>query len=191
MKVGYARVSTKEQNLEIQVDLLKEHGCEKIFTDIASGAREDRIGLKEMLSFVRKGDSILTYKNDRIFRSLKNMVTLIDFFNEAGVHFKSISEPEFNTKSANGKFLLQIFAAVAEFERNLISERTKTGLKNARQRKKNLGRPIGPKKETIEKYEYAKHLYDNQSLPILEACKKAGISKASFYRIEKSNKIEK
>jgi DNA invertase Pin-like site-specific DNA recombinase len=185
MIVGYARVSTPEQKIEAQVDLLEKEGCEKIYTDIASGVREDRKGLNEMIGYLRKGDTIITYKNDRIFRSLKNMVNLIDKFNEIGIHFKSISEPEFNTKSANGKFLLHIFSAVAEFERNLISERTKVGLVNARNRKKLLGRPAGSKKETIDKYQYAKHLYDNQNTPISEACKKAGIGKTTFYRVEK------
>ncbi|HLV62420.1 recombinase family protein [Galbibacter sp.] len=185
MLVGYARVSTQDQNLESQIDLLEKEGCEKIYTDIASGVREDRKGLKEMLEFLRRGDTVITYKNDRIFRSLKNMIDLIDTFNEKGVHFKSLSEPEFDTTSANGKFLLQIFAAVAEFERNLISERTKVGLKNARKRKKLLGRPKGFKKETVEKYQYAKHLYDNQNLPIEEACKRAGMSKTTFYRVDK------
>ncbi|WP_109438656.1 recombinase family protein [Aquimarina sp. AU119] len=185
MIVGYARVSTPDQKIESQIDLLEEAGCEKIYTDIASGVREDRSGLNEMIEYLRKGDIVYTYKNDRIFRSLKNMIDLIDTFNEKGVHFKSLSEPEFDTTSANGKFLLQIFAAVAEFERNLISERTKIGLNNARKRKKLLGRPKGPKKETVEKYQYAKHLYDNLNIPIDQACKKATLSKATFYRVEK------
>ncbi|MDT0691261.1 recombinase family protein [Salegentibacter sp. F188] len=187
MLVGYARVSTQDQKLESQLDLLEKEGCDKIYSDVGSGVREDRKGLLEMLEFLRRGDTVITYKNDRIFRSLKNMIDLIDTFNEKGVHFKSISEPEFDTTSANGKFLLQIFAAVAEFERNLISERTKVGLNNARKRKKLLGRPKGFKKDTIEKYQYAKHLYDNQNLPIEEACKRAGISKTSFYRVENKN----
>lgn len=191
MLVGYARVSTQDQNLESQIDLLEKEGCDKIYSDVGSGVREDRKGLLEMLEFLRKGDTVITYKNDRIFRSLKNMIDLIDTFNERGVHFKSISEPEFDTTSANGKFLLQIFAAVAEFERNLISERTKVGLNNARKRKKLLGRPKGLKKETIEKYQYAKHLYDNQNLPIEEACKRAGVSKTTFYRVEKNIKANK
>jgi len=132
MIVGYARVSTEEQNLEIQTNLLKDNNAERIFSDVASGVREDRNGLIELLKFVRKGDIILVYKIDRIFRSLRNLVNLIEEFNELGVHFRSISEPEFDTTTSNGKFLLQIFGAVAEFERNLISERTKAGLKNAR-----------------------------------------------------------
>jgi len=190
MVVGYARVSTQEQKLESQIDLLKNAGCEKIYSDIASGTRDDRKGLNEMLKYMRKGDTILTYKNDRVFRSLKNMVELIDRFNASGVNFKSLSEPEFDTTSANGKFLLQIFAAVAEFERNLISERTKVGLDNARKRNKLLGRPKGSKPDTIEKYHYAKHLYENQGVSIDTACQRAKIGKTTFYRVEKkaSNK---
>lgn len=184
MIVGYARVSTSDQNISTQVEILKENGCEKIFTDIASGVREDREGLNEMLSYLRKNDVIIVYKTDRIFRSLKNMIDLIEKFNEKGVLFKSITEPSFDTTSANGKFIIQIFGAVAEFERNLISERTKAGLEGARRRKKLLGRPKGASKESLEKYQYAKHLYDNKNIPIDKACKQAGISKTTFYRIE-------
>ncbi|MCT4306161.1 recombinase family protein [Elizabethkingia anophelis] len=185
MVVGYARVSTSEQNLNTQEDLLRDNGCERIFSDVASGVRENRSGLNEMLSYLRKGDVVIVYKTDRIFRSLKNMIDLIDKFNEKGVLFKSLSEPAFDTTSANGKFIIQIFGAVAEFERNLISERTKVGLEGARKRKKLLGRPSGASKESLEKYQYAKHLYDNKNMSIDKACKQARISKTTFYRIEK------
>jgi len=185
MIVGYARVSTSDQNLNTQADLLKDNGCERIFSDVASGVRENRSGLNEMLSYLRKGDVVIVYKTDRIFRSLKNMIDLIDKFNEKGVLFKSLSEPAFDTTSANGKFIIQIFGAVAEFERNLISERTRLGLEGARKRKKLLGRPIGASKESLEKYQYAKHLYDNKNMSIDKACKQAGISKTTFYRIDK------
>ena len=93
MIFGYARVSTAEQKLETQIELLKQQGCEKIYTDIASGVRKDRKGLNEMLSFLREGDVVIVYKTDRIFRSLKNMIELIEFFNQKGVFFKSISNP--------------------------------------------------------------------------------------------------
>lgn len=186
MVVGYARVSTPDQKIHSQVELLEKNGCEKIYTDIGSGVREDRNGLMELMSFIRPGDTIVVYKIDRIFRSLKNLVDLIDKFNQLKVHFKSITEPMFDTTSSNGRFLLQIFGAVAEFERNLISERTKVGLESARRRKKHLGRPKGIKKETLEKYQYAKHLYENKNTPIEKACKLAGIGKTSFYRVESS-----
>ncbi|SDD55719.1 Site-specific DNA recombinase [Pricia antarctica] len=184
MVLGYARVSTKDQSLDSQKNLLKKAGCEKIYSDVASGTKEDRKGLKRMLEHLRDGDTVITYKNDRMFRSLRNMIDLIDVFNDKGIHFKSLSEPEFDTTSANGKFLLQIFASVAEFERNLISERTKMGLVNARKRKKLLGRPKGVSNAIKDKYEYAKHLYDNRDIPIREACSRAKISKTSFYRVE-------
>lgn len=191
MIFGYARVSTSNQNIENQIALLKENGCEKIFTDIASGVREDRAGLNEMLSYLRKGDILLVYKTDRIFRSLKNMIDLIEKFNQKEVLFKSITEPEFDTTSANGKFIIQIFGAVAEFERNLISERTKSGLEGAKKRNKLLGRPKGSSPESVEKYQYAKHLYDNKNISIEKACKQAGISKATFYRVENNLKTLK
>ncbi|WP_265426811.1 recombinase family protein [Chryseobacterium sp. YIM B08800] len=189
MIVGYARVSTSDQNITTQIEILKEKGCDKIFTDIASGVREDRNGLNEMLSYLRKDDIIMVYKTDRIFRSLKNMINLIETFNEKGILFKSITEPAFDTTSANGKFIIQIFGAVAEFERNLISERTKSGLEGARKRKKLLGRPKGASLASIEKYQFAKHLYNNKNIAIDKACKQAGISKATFYRIDKSFSI--
>lgn len=188
MIFGYARVSTSEQNIQTQIDLLIQYGCEKIYKDIASGVREDRKGLNEMLSFLRKGDTVVVYKTDRIFRSLKNMIDLIDLFNKKEVHFKSISESAFDTTSANGKFMIQIFGAVAEFERNLISERTRAGLEGARRRNKHLGRPKGIAKETLDKYQFAVHLYENKNIPIDKACKQAGISKTSFYRIDKEMK---
>ena len=188
MTVGYARVSTHEQFLENQIHLLKEFGCEKIYTDIASGAREERTGLKEMTSYLRPGDMVVVYKIDRIFRSLKNLVEMVEYFNRHQIQFKSLTEPEFDTTSSNGRFLLQIFGAVAEFERSLIGERTRLGLVNARKRKKLLGRPKGAKKETVEKYHYAQHLYDAKSIAIDKACKMAGISKTSFYRIDKDTK---
>ena len=184
MIIGYARISTPEQNIKTQIDLLQEQGCEQIYRDVASGVREDRQGLKEMLSFLREGDIVIVYKLDRIFRSLKNMIELIEVFNQKKVLFKSITEPAFDTTTANGKFLIQIFGAVAEFERDLIKERTKAGIEGARRRKKLLGRPKGSKKETIEKYQYAMHLYENKNIPIDKACKQAGIAKTTFYRIE-------
>ena len=185
MKVGYARVSTAEQNIQTQIDLLKAEGCDRIYTDVASGVREDREGLREMLSYLREGDVVYVYKTDRIFRSLKNMIDLVELFNQKKVLFKSLTEPAFDTTTANGKFIIQIFGAVAEFERNLIRERTKAGIEGARRRMKHLGRPKGSKQENIEKYEFALHLYKNKDIPIDKACKQAGISKTTFYRIDK------
>jgi len=186
MIIGYARVSTKEQNIDTQIELLKQNGCEKTFSDIGiSGVKEERPGLTNLLEHIRTGDTVLVYKIDRIFRSLKHLVNLIEKFNEMGVSFKSITEPVFDTTTSGGMFLFQIFGAVAEFERNLIRERTMAGLENARKRKKLLGRPSGIKKETIDKYKYANYLYEKDSIPIDDACKQANISKSTFYRLEK------
>ena len=97
MQVGYARVSTSEQNIQNQIDLLQQQGCEQIYTDIASGVREDRKGLNEMLSYLREGDIVVVYKTDRIFRSLKNMIGLIEVYNQKKISFKSLTEPAFDT----------------------------------------------------------------------------------------------
>ncbi|CEN42286.1 recombinase family protein [Capnocytophaga cynodegmi] len=188
MLIGYARVSTPEQNIQSQIDLLRQNGCEQIYTDIASGVREDRKGLNDMLTYLREGDTVVVYKTDRIFRSLKNMVDLIEIFNQRKIAFKSLSEPVFDTSSANGKFIIQIFGAVSEFERNLIQERTRIGIEGARRRNKHLGRPRGFQAETLEKYQFALHLYENKNIPIDKACKQANIAKTTFYRIDNSKK---
>ncbi|WP_312556504.1 recombinase family protein [Empedobacter brevis] len=185
MIVGYARVSTNDQNLSNQIEILKNNGCDKIYSDIASGVKEDRKGLNDMFSYLRKGDVVVVWKTDRIFRSLKNMIDLIEKFNEKGILFRSITEPSFDMTSANGKLIIQIFSSVAEFERNLISERTKAGLEGAKRRNKLLGRPKGATKDTLEKYQYVKHLYENRGVSIDKACKQAGISKTTFYRVDK------
>ncbi|MFH6966614.1 recombinase family protein [Flavobacterium sp. FlaQc-28] len=184
MKIGYARVSTTEQDISSQIYLLKEAGCEKIYTDHATGINDNRPGFQDMISILRKGDIIIIYKTDRLFRSLRNMVDLIEKFKDLGVTFKSLSEPEFDLTSPNGKFILQIFGAVAEFERNLISERTKIGLEAARRRNKSLGRPKGIKPSTKIKYETALYFYNSKHIPIETACKNAGISKTTFYRVD-------
>lgn len=185
MLIGYARVSTPEQNIDSQIQILKEAGCEKIFTDVASGIKEMRPGLETMKQALRKGDVVLIQRTDRLFRSLKNMMELVEELKKEEVSFKSLTEPSFDTTSANGLLIFQIFAAISEFERNLISERTKLGLRNARKRKKLLGRPKGADPKTLEKYHYAQHLYDNKNMPIDKACALAKISKSSFYRIDK------
>ena len=108
------------------------------------------------------------------------MIELIELFNQKGVFFKSISKPAFDTTSANGKFVIQIFGAVAEFERNLISERTKAGIEGARRRKKLIGRPKGIKKETLEKYHFAFHLYENKIFPSIKPVNKQVSAKPAF-----------
>ena len=134
MIFGYARVSTAEQKLETQIELLKQQGCEKIYTDIASGVREDRKGLNEMLSFLREGDVVIVYKTDRIFRSLKNMIELIEFFNQKGVFFKSISEPAFDTTS-----LLPMGSLSFRFLEQWLSLKEISSVKERKQESKEQG----------------------------------------------------
>jgi DNA invertase Pin-like site-specific DNA recombinase len=170
--------------------MLEKIGCEKIFTDHATGVNDKRQGLQDLLSILRKDDIVFVYRIDRIFRSLRNMVDLIDRFNLLGVKFKSISESQFDTTTANGNLLIQLFSVLAEFERNLISERTKVGLESARRRNKLLGRPKGIKKETLKKYNYALHLYNGQNTPIEKACEIADLGKTTFYRVDNYLKLK-
>ncbi|RUT68576.1 recombinase family protein [Flavobacterium cupreum] len=184
MKIGYARVSTGDQNISSQIHLLEQAGCERIFQDQATGVNDKRPGLQEMLGMLRKDDIVIVYKIDRIFRSFKEMIKLVEFFNNNGVFFSSISQSHFDTSSANGRFILNMFAIFAEFERDLISDRTKEGLANARRRNQTLGRPKGIKPAKKIKYETALHFYKNKNIPIDTACENAGISKTTFYRVD-------
>lgn len=131
MKLGYARISTKEQKLDLQLDALKKAGCEKIFSDVISEATKDRPNLNKMLEQVRAGDTVVVYKLDRLGRSLWHLVNLINFFMEKGVHFQSLSD-NIDTNSPQGKLMFNIIASLAEFERDLIRERTKAGLEATR-----------------------------------------------------------
>ena len=133
MKIGYARVSTQDQNLDLQLDALKKADCEKVFTDKVSGAKKQRPGLDQMIRELRKGDVIVVWKLDRLGRSLKHLVELVEQLMEMGVGLQSLNDP-IDTTTAQGKLIFNIFASLAEFERNIISERTKAGLEAARAR---------------------------------------------------------
>ena len=140
MLIGYARVSTSEQNLDLQVDALKTAGCEKIFTEKESGASVERQGLNEAISFARKGDVLVVWKLDRLGRSIKHLIKIVTELEEGGVGFKSLNEA-MDTSTAGGKLVFHIFSALAEFERDLIRTRTKAGLDSARVRGRIGGRP--------------------------------------------------
>jgi DNA invertase Pin-like site-specific DNA recombinase len=124
MLIGYARVSTTEQTLHLQQDALTKAGCSKIFTDTASGAKTERIGLDEALSYVRKGDTLVVWRLDRLGRSLPHLITTMTELEERGIGFKSLTE-NIDTTTSGGKLIFHIFGALAEFERNLIRERTR------------------------------------------------------------------
>jgi DNA invertase Pin-like site-specific DNA recombinase len=139
MKIGYARISTSEQSLNLQTDALEKAGCEKIFSDIASGAKDDRKELLAAIEFCRKGDSLVVWKLDRLGRSLKHLIETINILIEKKVGFVSVQE-SIDTTTPGGKLIFHVFGALAEFERELIRERTNAGLKSARARGRLGGR---------------------------------------------------
>jgi DNA invertase Pin-like site-specific DNA recombinase len=148
-RIGYARVSTGEQNLRLQIDALRAAGCEKIFRDKGiSGASSDRPGLRKALHFMEKGDVLVVWRLDRLGRSLPDLIMLIHKLSGAGQGFCSLSET-IDTGSASGRLFLHVMGALAEFERALIAERTKAGLQAARMRGKKLGRPAAMDKQTL------------------------------------------
>ena len=182
MKIGYARVSTKDQKLRMQTDALKKEGCEQIFTDKCTGIRSSRPGFDEMLKILRRGDEVIVWKMDRIGRSVKHLVNLIDDFHKKGITLRSLNDP-IDTSTESGRLLANLFAFFAEFERNLTSERTKAGLKSARARGKVGGRPRGI---DLRKAEEALTLYyNNLDLSIRQICKFCGISRGTLYHWKK------
>ena len=182
MKIGYARVSTSDQNLESQVALLQEAGCGKIFEDVISGVKTERKGLTEMLEYARAGDTIVIYKLDRLGRSLKELLTLIDDLKTREITLVILSQ-NIDTSNPTGKLMLQLFGMIAEFERELIRERTLIGLKSARSRGKVGGRKYILNKEQIENL---KLIHGTGKTPIAEICKMFGIKKPTLYKYLKA-----
>ncbi len=178
MKIGYARISTADQNLELQTDALQKTGCEKIFTDQAGGAKDDRKGLIDAIEFCRKGDSLIVWKLDRLGRSLKHLIETINLLHEKKVGFVSLQE-NIDTTTSGGKLVFHVFGALAEFERELIRERTNAGLASARQRGRLGGRP---KAMTGKQVKLAKSLLKDPQTTIKEVCQTLQISKTTLYR---------
>jgi DNA invertase Pin-like site-specific DNA recombinase len=181
MLIGYARVSTHDQTLALQQDALTKAGCNKIFTDKASGAKTERKGLDEALNYVRKGDTLVVWRLDRLGRSLPHLITTLTALEERGIGFKSLTE-NIDTTTSGGKLIFHIFGALAEFERNLIRERTTAGLLAARARGRKGGRP---KALTARQLGIAQDLYEKR-YPIAEICRTLKISKATLYRVLKT-----
>ena len=186
MLIGYARVSTQEQTLHLQQDALTKAGCDRIFTDTASGAKTERIGLEEALNYVRKGDTLVVWRLDRLGRSLPHLITTMTALEERGIGFKSLTE-NIDTTTSGGKLIFHIFGALAEFERNLIRERTQAGLTAARARGRTGGRP---KALMGRKLSIAQALYTDKQHSIAEICQTLKISKATLYRALKSGERE-
>jgi DNA invertase Pin-like site-specific DNA recombinase len=181
MLIGYARVSTHDQTLALQQDALAKAGCIKIFTDTASGAKAERKGLDEALNYVRNGDTLVVWRLDRLGRPLPHLISNMTDLEERGIGFKSLTE-NIDTTTSGGKLIFHIFGALAEFERNLIRERTQAGLTAARERGRTGGRP---KALTGRKLSIAQDLYERRH-PIPEILQILKISRATLYRAIKS-----
>jgi DNA invertase Pin-like site-specific DNA recombinase len=181
MLIGYARVSTHEQTLALQQDALHKAGCNKIFTDTASGAKTERKGLEEALTYVRNSDTLVVWRLDRLGRSLPHLIATMTDLEGRGIGFKSLTE-NIDTTTSGGKLIFHIFGALAEFERNLIRERTQAGLSAARARGKKGGRP---QVLTARQLGIARDLYEKRH-PIADICRTLKISKATLYRAIKT-----
>lgn len=182
MLIGYARVSTDDQNLHLQHDELKKAGCEKFFDDKITGSKIERPGLDAAIDYAREGDVIVIWRLDRLSRSLKDLIQVVGDLESQGIGLRSINE-SIDTTSSSGKLIFHIFGALAEFERNLIRERTHAGLKAARARGKMGGRP---KKLTDEKAKLAQDLYNEKTRTITQICELVDVSKPTLYKYLKS-----
>jgi DNA invertase Pin-like site-specific DNA recombinase len=176
--IGYARVSTTDQNPELQIDALKAVGCQRVFTDKASGSLQSRPQLDRMLDHLREGDVVVVWRLDRLGRSMKHLIELIDVLEARGVGFRSLTE-NIDTTTTGGKLIFHIFGALADFEKELIRERTHAGLAAARARGRVGGRPA---KMTPEKVKVAREMYDSKEYTVEAIAKTIGVSRKTVYR---------
>jgi DNA invertase Pin-like site-specific DNA recombinase len=186
MFIGYARVSTHDQTLSLQKDTLEKAGCEKVFADTVSGTKAERKGLEEAFSHLRKGDTLVVWRLDRLGRSLRHLIDTITALNERGVGFKSLQE-NIDTTTSGGKLVFHIFGALAEFEREIIKERTQAGLKSARSRGKVGGRP---KALSTKEVQILRNMAADKSLTVSDICKTLDIGRTTFYRYVKAGERE-
>ena len=187
MKIGYARVSTPEQSLYMQRQALKQAGCEKIFTDTASGVRSDRPGLEKVIEHLRPSeDTLVVWKLDRLGRSLQDLISIVKSLQEKKIGFHSLQE-SIETTTSGGKLVFHIFSALAEFERDIIRERTNAGLAAARVRGRFGGRPTLLSDKQARRL---KKLYDDRKNTVLEICKIFNISRPSFYNYVNNKHVD-
>jgi DNA invertase Pin-like site-specific DNA recombinase len=181
MLIGYARISTTDQTLDLQRDALTKAGCSRIFTDTASGAQLERTGLTDALSHVREGDILVVWKLDRLGRSLKDLITRITELETRKIGFRSLTE-QIDTTTSGGKLIFHIFGALAEFERDIIKERTSAGLEAARARGRTGGRRkvLTPKEISI-----VRQLYRDKKTPVADICRSFGVSRMTLWRYVK------
>ena len=178
MKLGYARCSTLDQNLDWQIDALTKEGCDRIFQEKFTGTRKDRPELLRMMDMLREGDTVIICELTRLSRSVKDLFDLVEQVEKAGANIKSLKEPWLDTTTPQGRLLFTIFSGVSQFERELIRERTMEGLASARARGRMGGRPGKDKKIG----EQALTLYDSKAYSVDEISKTTGISRATLYK---------
>jgi DNA invertase Pin-like site-specific DNA recombinase len=178
MLVGYARVSTQDQDLALQLDALQAAGCDKVYEEKASGAQRDRPELKAALDYMRDGDTLVVWKLDRLARSLKQLIETIEAFGERGIGLRSLTEA-IDTTTVGGKLVFHIFAALAEFERGVIRERTLAGLQAARARGRLGGRPPALKPKDLA---VAKSMLKDPEITVTEVARRLGVAASTLYR---------
>lgn len=175
--IGYARVSTADQSLDMQIEALEKAGCHQVFTDVASGAKAARPGLEKALAYLRKGDTLVVWKIDRLGRSLGHLVQTALELRERGVGFRSLTDAGIDTETRTGKLMFNLFALLADFERELIRERTRAGLDAARVRGARIGR-----RPSVTPSKLAKaRQFMAAGLSVREAAAAAGVSKSALY----------
>jgi DNA invertase Pin-like site-specific DNA recombinase len=176
--LGYARISTAEQHLDLQRDALERAGCEWIFADTASGGLDERPQLVKVIAAVGSGDTLVVWRLDRLGRSLRHLIDTVNDLRDRGVGFRSLQE-SIDTSTSGGKLVFHVFGALAEFERELVRERTQAGLAAARARGRFGGRP---RAMTPDKVRLARQLYDSREHTVEAIAKTLGVSRASIYR---------
>jgi DNA invertase Pin-like site-specific DNA recombinase len=194
MRIGYARVSTQDQSLDLQRDALKAARCDRIIEDIGSGQSARRVGLDQLRDVLRKGDVLVVWRLDRLGRSLRNLIEILTELEQQGIGFHSLQE-SIDTTTPGGKLVFHIFGALAEFERNLIRERTHAGLTAARARGRKGGRPTSlnqaQQKLAVQLYEGKVQLYEGKEQSVMEICEFLGISKPTLYAYLRSSQHDK
>jgi DNA invertase Pin-like site-specific DNA recombinase len=184
--IGYARISTHDQTLTLQQDALEKAGCEKIFTDTVSGTKAERKGLTEALSHLRAGDTLVVWRLDRLGRSLRHLIDTVTELHSKGIGFKSLTE-NIDTTTSGGKLVFHIFGALAEFEREIIRERTRAGLDSAKKRGRSGGRP---RALTPKEVQMLRSMAEDPELTVADICQKLGIGRTTYFRYAKTGEEE-
>lgn len=189
MKIGYARVSTADQSVDLQVDALRAVGCERVYEEIASGAKAERPVLTQVINQLRPTDVLVIWKLDRLGRSLRHLIELVNTLLEKNVGLVSLNDP-IDTTTPQGRLSFNLFAALAEFERDLTRERTQAGLSAARTRGRKGGRPKGIPAAAEATACAAETLYRERKLSVQEIARRLGISKSTLYAYLRHRGVE-